>query len=195
MNDDSMKVEVVESNDTVFRFVLKEASNAYANALRRMAVSHVKCFAIDKVTFYENTSAVFDEYIAHRIGLVPIVTPASGYSETDEILFTLDATGPKTVYSKELESSDKEVTVKNGNIPIIKLAQDQRLRIEAKAILGEGIKHAKFQPGIVTYEQSENAFNFYVETFGQMPPKQIITKALEALRSGLKELEKETKKL
>ncbi len=190
-----MKSEIVESNDNVFRFVLKEVSNAYANALRRMALSHVKCFAIDKVTFYENTSAIFDEYIAHRIGLVPIVTPTTGYSDTDEIMFTLDATGPKTVYSRELESSDKEVTVKNGNIPIIKLAQDQRLRIEAKAILGEGKRHAKFQPGIVTYEQSDNNFNFYVETFGQMLPKQIINRALDSLKSELKELEKETKKL
>jgi DNA-directed RNA polymerase subunit D len=190
-----MKSEVVESNDSVFRFVLKDTSDAYANALRRMALSHVKCFAIDRVTFYDNTSAIFDEYIAHRIGLVPIVTPSSGYSETDEILFTLDATGPKTVYSRELESSDKEVKVKNGNIPLIKLAQDQHLRIEAKAILGDGLKHAKFQPGIVTYEKADNNFNFYVETFGQMPPKQIVSKALEVLKSELKELEKETKKL
>ncbi len=190
-----MKSEIVESNDSVFRFVLKDASNAYANALRRMAISHVKCFAIDRVTFYENTSAIFDEYIAHRIGLIPIVTPNSGYSDTDEIMFTLDATGPKTVYSKELESSDKEVMVKNGNIPLIKLAQDQRLRIEAKAILGEGVKHAKFQPGIVTYEQADSNFNFYVETFGQMPPKQIINKALDSFRSELKEFEKEVKKL
>jgi DNA-directed RNA polymerase subunit D len=190
-----MKAEVIESNDSVLRFVLKDASNAYANALRRMAMSHVKCFAIDKATFYENTSAIFDEYIAHRIGLIPIATPSSGYSETDEIMFTLDATGPKTVYSRDLESSDKEVKVKNGNIPIIKLAQDQRLRIEAKAVLGEGARHAKFQPGIVTYEQKDKDFNFYVETFGQMAPKQIVEKALEALESTLKELEKETKKL
>lgn len=190
-----MKAEITESNDTVLRFVLKDVSSAYANALRRTAMVHVKCFAIDKVTFYENTSAIFDEYISHRIGLVPIVTPASGYSDTDEILFTLDATGPKTVYSRELESSDKEVKVKNGGIPIIKLAQDQRMRIEAKAVLGEGIRHAKFQPGIVTYEQKDNAFNFYVESFGQMPPKQIIEKALESLRAELKSLKNETKKL
>src|SRR5271157_814585 len=194
MSDGFMKAEILESNDSIFRFVLKDTSNAFANTLRRMAISHVKCFAIDKVTFYENTSAIFDEYIAHRIGLVPIVTPTSGYSYTDEIMFTLDATGPKTVYSRDLESSDKEVCVKNGSIPLIKLAQDQRMRIEAKAVLGEGRKHAKFQPGIVTYEQVENAVNFYVETFGQMAPKQIIEKALEALGSELKELEKETKK-
>ncbi len=195
MHDDLMKVEVLEDNNNVFRFALKDANNAYANALRRMAMSHVKCFAIDKITFYENTSALFDEYIAHRIGLVPLVTPASGYSDTDEILFTLEATGPKTIYSRDLESSDKEVKVQNGNIPLIKLAQDQRLRIECKAVLGEGIKHAKFQPGIVTYEQVGDVFNFYVETFGQMPPRQIVSKALDALRSSLKELEKEAKKL
>ena len=103
--------------------------------------------------------------------------------------------GRRPCTRKELESSDKEVKVKNGGIPIIKLAQDQRMRIEAKAVLGEGIRHAKFQPGIVTYEQKDNAFNFYVESFGQMPPKQIIEKALESLRAELKSLKNETKKL
>jgi DNA-directed RNA polymerase subunit D len=190
-----MKAEVLESNDSILRFVLKDATSANANALRRMAISHVKCFAIDRVTFYENTSAIFDEYIAHRMGLIPIVTPSTGYSEKDEILFTLDATGPKTVYARDLEGGDKEVKVKNGNIPIIKLAQDQHIRIEAKAVLGEGMRHAKFQPGIVTYDEADKNFTFYVESFGQMSPKLIIEKALEALGTELKELAKETKKL
>jgi len=191
-----MKIEVLEDNSKVFSFALKDASAAYANALRRMAISHVKCFAIDSVTFYENSSAIFDEYIAHRIGLVPIKTPSSGYSEEDEIMFTLEAEGPKTVYSKELETKDKEVKVANENIPIIKLAPEQRLRVDCKAVMGTGLRHSKFQPGLITYDQADDyKFNFYIETFGQMPPKEIINKAISAIKDELKEIEKEVKKI
>jgi DNA-directed RNA polymerase subunit D len=190
-----MKIEVLEDNSKVLRFKLKEATNSYANALRRIAMEHVKTFAIDKVTFYENTSAMFDEYIAHRIGLVPILTP-KGYGDKEEILFTLDATGPKTVYSKELAASDKEVKVANENIPIIKLAAEQRLRLDGKAVLGIGATHAKFQPGLVTYDQTgEDEFTFYAEAFGQMPPKEMINKAIDAIKEETKDLEKEVKKL
>jgi DNA-directed RNA polymerase subunit D len=190
-----MKIEVVESNDVVFRFNLKDASVGVANAIRRAAINSVKSFAIDKTTFYENTTAMFDEYIAHRIGLVPIKTPTKGYNDTDEIIFALDATGPKTVYSKELESSDKSVAVANENIPIIKLAEGQRLRLDGKAIMGIGMAHSKFQPGLVSYENKNGVYNFYVESFGQMPPKEIINKAFEAIKEELKEVEKEVKKL
>lgn len=190
-----MKIEVLESNDTVFRFDLKDASPGFANAIRRAAINSVKSFAIDKTTFYENTTALFDEYIAHRIGLVPIKTPSKGYSDTDEIVFALDATGPKTVYSKDLESSEKAVSVANENIPIIKLAEGQRLRIEGKAKLGTGLSHSKFQPGLVSYEAKDGVYNFYIESFGQMPPKEIINKAFEAIKEELKDVEKEVKKL
>ncbi len=73
-----MKIDVLESNERVFRFTLKDAGPGFANAIRRAAINSVKTFAIDKITFYENTTAMFDEYIAHRIGLVPIKTPCEG---------------------------------------------------------------------------------------------------------------------
>ncbi len=191
-----MKIDILEDKGNVFRFSLKDSTNMYANAIRRIATIGVPTFAIDTVTFYENTSSIFDEYIAHRIGLIPIVTPQKGYSEKDEVLFTLEATGPKTIYSKDLESADKEVKVANENIPIIKLADEQRIRIEGKARMGTGIDHAKFQPGLITYdEQSEGVFEFYVEAFGQRPPKQIINKAFEVIEEQLQELSSKVKKL
>ena len=191
-----MKIESLEDNNSVYRFVLKDASTSYANALRRVAINHVKAFAIDTVTFYENSSAMFDEYIAHRIGLIPISTPTSGYSDEDNILLTLEAEGPKVVYSGDLVSKDKDVKPASDKIPIIKLAAEQKIRIDCKALLGTGAKHAKFQPGLVTYEQvDDNTFNFYVETFGQMPPKEIINKAFSAIKDELKDTEKEVKKI
>ncbi len=184
-----MKIELIQSNDKIFSFILKDANSSIANSLRRIAMNSVETFAIDSVTFYKNTSSMFDEYIAHRIGLIPIQTPKKGYNEADEILFTLEAFGPKTVYSSELNSTDKNIKVANPKIPIIKLANNQELRIDGKAVMNTGLKHAKFQPGIVTYEEiNESTFKFYVETFGQMTPKQIIENACKKIEEELKEI-------
>lgn len=162
--------------------------------MRRIAIGFVGCFAIDNVTFYENTSALFDEYIAHRLGLIPIVTPKD-YDEKDEVVFSLEAEGPATVYSKELKSKDKNVKIANDAIPIIKLAEGQRIRVDCKAVVGYGRKSAKFQTGIVSYKEKNGSdFEFYVESFGQMPASEIVKRTLDIISSELKEIQKEVKK-
>ena len=193
---DPMKIKIIEDDEKALQFEVSGTDNYHVNTLRRAVMNRVKCFAIDKAMFYENTIAIFDEYIAHRIGLVPISTPQKGYGEADEVLFTLDASGPGIVYSKDLVSSDKEVRVANEGIPIIKLAEGQKLRIEGKAVLGNGAKHAKFQPGFVTFEPiDDTSFKFYIETFGQMSPKEIAYKAIESIKEEVKELKKELKRI
>ncbi len=189
-----MEAKITEDNKKVFAVSFKGIDVGLANALRRYAINSVKSFAIDTVTFYENSSAMFDEYIAHRIGLVPIKTPTKGYHEGDNVMFSLEAEGPKIVYSGELKSAEKDVSAMEG-IPIIKLGKAQRLRIEGKAIMGNSQQHAKFQPGLVTYEEDGDTFKFYIESFGQMPPKEIIKRACDALTGDLKEAAKAAKKL
>jgi len=175
-------------------FSIKGVYHSVANALRRYSINSVKTFAIDTVTFYENSSPMFDEYIAHRIGLIPMKTP-KGSHEGDNIMLNLEATGPTVVYSKDMLTTESGVSVASEGIPIIKLGNEQRLRIECKAVMGNALQHAKYQPGIITYNNEKDTFNFYVESFGQMPPKEIIKKACDALISELNSVLKVAKKL
>ena len=191
---DSVKLEDIEITPSHLRFRLSGANYSVANTIRRAASGSVSSFAVDSVTFYENTTSMFDEYIAHRIGLVPLTTPAKGYDEKDEILFTLGAEGPATVYSKDLKSDDKSVKVANERIPLMKLAAGQSLRLDGKAVMGSGARSSKFQPGLITYKGiSDSEFEFYIETFGQMPPAEILAKALGIISDSLKEVYKELK--
>lgn len=189
-----VKVNVTESSPTEVQFEVSGIGYPLANAIRRVVTGSLPCFAIDKVTFYENSSAMFDEYVAHRLGLVPIMTP-KGYTKDDEIVFSLNSEGPGTVYSKELKSSDKEVKVANDKIPIMKLAEGQKIRADCKAVMGVGTTSAKFQPFLASYKTDDDtSFEFYVESFGQMPAPEALRRALDIINSELKEIAKEMKK-
>ncbi len=192
---DIMKVSFIEDAPSAIRFKVSGINSTLANSLRRIMSGTVGCFAIDKVVMYENSSAMFDEYIAHRIGLIPIITPKDA-KEDEQILFNLEAEGPKIVYSKELLSTDKSVKVANEEIPIIELGEGQRLRLEGQARMGAGSESAKFRPALVTYTADENEedYEFYVESYGQMPAKEILNRALYIINDALKQAQKSVKK-
>ncbi len=162
---------------------------SYANAIRRFGLGQIPTYAIDRVIFYENSSAFFDEFIANRMGLVPII---STEKDAGEVMFTLNAEGPMTVPSSMLESSNPNVTVANGKIPLIELEPKQVVRLEGIAVKGVGRTHAKFQPGIVAYEyENEGEFNFKVESFGQMSNNEIVKRTMKKLIEKCEELEKQ----
>jgi DNA-directed RNA polymerase subunit D len=189
-----MKITILENNQESVRFKLSDTNYSFANALRRMMMNTVGTLAIDTVTFYENSSAMFDEYIAHRVGLVPITTPKD-YDSKDEVIFSMAVEGPGIIYSKELVSTAKGVKVANDKIPIIKLAEGQRLKIDGKAIFKPAITNSKFQPGLVTYKPLDaKTFEFYIETFGQMSSMEILQRALNVINTNVKEVYKEIKK-
>ena len=66
-------------DDTVARFTISGATPAFANALRRSMIGEVPTLAIEDVRIYDNTSVLFDEILAHRLGLVPIKTDLSQF--------------------------------------------------------------------------------------------------------------------
>ncbi|KAK4699721.1 hypothetical protein P7C70_g6540, partial [Phenoliferia sp. Uapishka_3] len=55
-------------------FILEGVHLGLANSLRRTLISNIETLAIDQVQIEENTSVLPDEMIAHRLGLVPLVS-------------------------------------------------------------------------------------------------------------------------
>jgi DNA-directed RNA polymerase subunit D len=156
-----MEIEFASLDDSVARFTLSGASPAFANAFRRAMIGEVPTLAIEDVRIYDNTSALFDEMLAHRLGLIPIITDLSTYSTQDTCAcggagcpgctatYTLSVEGPKVVRSSDLIPQDPKATPVYDNIPVVKLTKGQKLVIEARAILNTGRVHAKWQPTLV----------------------------------------------
>ncbi|KAG5176106.1 putative DNAdirected RNA polymerase II 36 kDa polypeptide A [Tribonema minus] len=71
-NTRAPKIEVLELKADFVKFVLSDTDTSVANALRRVMIAEVPTMAIDLVTITENSSALQDEFLAHRLGLVPL---------------------------------------------------------------------------------------------------------------------------
>ncbi len=187
-----MEVSIEKEQANRIQFSVSGVTTAFSNSIRRYSMTHIPVLALDSVVFYDNTSSLFDEYLSHRLGLIPITTPDKT-PESAEIIFSLDETGPKVVYSKDLKSSDKGITVSRENIPIITLTEGQHLKFEAKAVVGCGIKHAKFQAGLVSYSIKDGTFKFSVESFYQMKPSDVLLRGCAALEKDISDVLKAMK--
>lgn len=141
-------VEFIEHDDREARFVVRGLTPAFANGIRRAILADVPTLSIDTVRFVENSSVMFDEVLAHRLGMVPLTTPEGEFEEGDVITLALDVEGPGTAYSGDLVSSDPLVEPADKNVPLIDLKENQRLELEADAVIGVGRDHAKHQGGV-----------------------------------------------
>jgi len=66
------KIEILSIAPHAISFILSETDTSMANTLRRIMIAEVPTLAIDLVEYSENSSVLNDEYIAHRLGLIPI---------------------------------------------------------------------------------------------------------------------------
>ena len=142
------EVQFIDRDDRSARFLVRGVTPAFANGVRRAILADVPTFSIDTVRVVENSSVMFDEQIGLRLGLVPLTTPLDDFEIGDEVTLSLDVSGPGTAYSGDLVSSDDLVQPADENIPIIDLKEDQRLEVEANAVLDVGREHAKHQGGV-----------------------------------------------
>lgn len=164
-----MDIEILEMAERKAKFILKDSSPAMANALRRTLLSDIPKMAIDKVEFhlgpimyddkeYESVTPLFDEIIAHRLGMVPVPTDLDLFVPQDEctcggegcpnctIMYSLNKIGPCTVLSGDLEPlGNPNLRVKDEFIPIVELTDGQAVLIYATAVMGTARKHVKWQ--------------------------------------------------
>lgn len=66
------KINVTLATPGLVKFELTETDVSVANALRRIMLAEVPTMAIEIVNVIDNETVLFDEFLAHRMGLLPL---------------------------------------------------------------------------------------------------------------------------
>ncbi len=264
----NMEVSLLEKDKEKKKisFIVKGINPPLANLLRRNMIEEVPVMAVEDVEFRKNNSILYDEIIAHRLGLVPFTTDLKSYTLPEKckckgegcarctLKMILRAKGPGTVYASDIKTKDPKVKPVYPKMPIVKLLKNQDLELEAVMMLGKGKEHMKWSPCLCYYKyrpiieitknvanpeelvkicpvnifelksnkvvinkdnvlkchlckacvdvsdavkltEKNDEFVFYVESWGQLEPKEIATEALNIFQEQLQDFDEEVKEV
>jgi DNA-directed RNA polymerase subunit D len=164
-----LDIQIIEMTERKASFILRNSTPVKANSLRRTILTDIPKMAIDKVEFhlgsimvdgkeYESITPLFDEILAHRLGMVPVLTDLKLFTRQSEcscggegcpsctIMYSLNKIGPCTVLSGDLiPLGNPDLKVKDELIPIVELADGQAVLIYMTAVIGTAKEHVKWQ--------------------------------------------------
>lgn len=163
-------VTIRSSDSDHVDFILKDVDLAMANSLRRVMLAEVPTLAIDLVEIDVNTSVLADEFLSHRLGLIPLNSEGietlsysrdctcDNYCPKCSVKLDLsakcDTDSTMNVYASDLAKThngsvlgDPVARDANRRGPLIcKLRKHQELRITCIAKKGIAKEHAKWSP-------------------------------------------------
>jgi DNA-directed RNA polymerase subunit D len=137
-------MELKEKKDNSIKFKL-EIEDSLINAIRRY-VNLIPVVAIEEVEIFRNDSPLYDETVAHRLGLIPIKNIKIDEKNPPQLKLNKKKEG--FVYSGELNGNAEVVF---GKMPITFLKKDEEIKLTATIGVGKGSDHSKFAPGLIFY--------------------------------------------
>jgi DNA-directed RNA polymerase subunit D len=204
-----VELKIIEEDEKSIKVQLEGLPLSIANAIRRFTIKEVPTMAIEEVLIIENTSAMPNEVLAHRISLIPFISDIDRYVAPEEcdcgsklgcekcvVRYVVRAEAldePITVYSGDIIPEDPTTTVKpvSPKIPIVKLAPKQRIEIELYVRVGKGRKNAKWQAAISSLYEKDGEPNkriLSIESIGFLPARRILKEAVNILKKKIQEL-------
>ena len=161
-------------NDTI-RFDVENCNSSFVNAIRRTIITDVQTVSFDTEDYnnsdlkvIKNTSSLHNEFILHRMGMIPVNVENIDDFNPDMYKFTLEKSNKSQnvidvttndIIVLNLETNEKEDTEKffpknpitGDHILIIKLKPNpngdgQQIHIEGKCSKKSGSSHIRYSP-------------------------------------------------
>ena len=160
-----MKLSKITSKKDKMVLLLEGCSDTFANTIRRMIIEEVPTLAVEDVEIKDNNTALYDEMLALRLGLIPIKTDLTSYrlpKNEDEVTeksaqctlqIKLKSSKKGVVTAGEAESADPKCTFVQEDMPVVKLLSKQKLDVTMTAVVGQGKVHTKWSPGMAFYKK------------------------------------------
>jgi DNA-directed RNA polymerase subunit L len=128
-------------------FFVYNVPTAIINSIRKVIISEYKTHAIDEVNFITNTSVIHNDFLRHRLHMLPLKTDE--YCEL-ELCMTNHTDEIIDIYSQSL-------TVKRGmcdfekDVLLLKLRPGESIDLVAKTNYDCGKINAKYRPTSISY--------------------------------------------
>ena len=209
-----------KDNSNSIEFEIKNISKSIVNAIRRTCLSNIQNTAFDQVSFKVNTTSLHDEFLKHRIELIPVLLER--FDLISNYTFKLHVTNkpnePTYVTTNDIEvfevidGIEKKVVFKNMFIQepnpilitrfptIIDDKEIQELNVEFKLRVGTGIIHTKYSPTTICVsipqkdkndETNNDTYKFKLESVGLVSPTEIVTKSFVSIGELLNTMQKD----
>mmetsp|Transcript_35034 Transcript_35034/g.84668 ORF Transcript_35034/g.84668 Transcript_35034/m.84668 type:complete len:311 (-) Transcript_35034:253-1185(-) len=191
------EVEILELNNQHVKFVLKGVGLETANTLRRIMFAEIPTLAIEFVEVDSNTSVLHDQFLAHRLGLVPLDSKSVDKFKYQRDCDCFDGCHKCQVRFKlKVKNTDldkKDVTTRDlayqhepgqdsvwpvhtdedNAILLARLGKGQEIELNAWAIKGIGKEHAKWIPTDVARFQIDPIIDLNEDVMDKMTHEQM----------------------
>jgi DNA-directed RNA polymerase II subunit RPB3 len=204
--------DIIKPNKNTLTFVVAGCNSSFVNAIRRVIISEVETigFNIDDyensdLKIIKNSSSVHNEFLLHRLGLIPINVSQVADFNPDNLKFTLKVQNTsnnllhvttKDFTIKNLETGQDEPSTKyftaneitNDHILIITLknnptGEGEEVFVEGKCSVGMGSENSRFSPvsGIAftnknDKQRAQAAFEEMIGAMDEVPETKELTK-------------------
>jgi len=154
-----------------------------ANALRRALISDIPTIAPNTIVIRKNTSCQTDEYIAHRIGLIPF----SQKSATTIGIAKLDVSD-RAANTHDIVGNYSSV----HNMVIMKLIEGQCLDVDINFDTKTGLTHSRYSSvAAAAYEKCGDVLKFKFEVINDLSCVEVLQKAMQSLMMRLDNAERQ----
>lgn len=121
-------IEIQNLTDFESKIILKKTDISFINSIRRTMINEVPTFAIDLVFIEINSSSMHDEFLAHRLGLIPFLS-----QNVNELRYTRECECEEYcfrcsfVFSLDISADKKPISVLSSDLVRLKNDDDNGL--------------------------------------------------------------------